>query len=674
MRKTQRKQQKGASRRRRARPKPDAVARSLPDAPNSLRAQLASVANPLELLEGLFTNSPVPYAVFTAQGQCLLTNPAYRAMFGRAPPPEYNVLQDEIAQQRGISGLIRRAFAGETVTTPTIWYDPKELTHINVTDANRVAMSCTFFPFSGPHGRVSHVAIAYKDLTGELQARESTERERDLLRAIVEQSGDGIIVSDADGVLRIFNPAAERQHGVTKQEVSAPQWGQTYGLLDMEGRPLPLPETPLFRAVNGETVRNARWLVKRPDGRIRTLEGTATPLTTLDGTPAGGMLVARDVTEQRRLEDALKANEEQFRSLADSIPHLAWMADHEGSIFWFNERWYEYTGSTLDSARSWGWRAVQDPAETARVEASFSAALRSGMPWEDEIRLRGSDGTFRWFLSRARPVRDSSGSIVRWFGTHTDTNDQRRMAAELREAVSARDEFLSVASHELKSPLTPLSLRLQALERLLDEQPESPLSNSARRYVETGRKQLKRLSELVGDLLDVSRIDAGRLKLEREPIDLSLLVREVVSRHAPEAARVGSKLELRVMDGVVATLDQMRVEQVVTNLMDNALKYGANKPVTLELGVDSGRAVLTVRDHGIGIEPGNLARIFERFERAVSERHYGGLGLGLYITRQLVEAHGGNIQVQSELGEGSTFTVAFPLEEPPTESRAGQTA
>lgn len=518
-------------------------AQAKPPLPKSLRAQLAEVADPLLFLEGLFTHSPVPYSVFTADGRCLLTNPAYRAMFGREPPPDYNVLQDEIAESQGLTGLIRRAFAGETVTTPTIWYDPKELTHINVSDANRVAISCTFFPLASPGGRVGHVAIAYKDVTGELLAQERAEHERDLLRALIEQSGDGIIVSDAAGVVRIFNPAAERQHGVVRQEVSAPDWSAAYGLLDLEGRPLPLAETPLYRAVNGEQVTNARWQVRRPDGEVRTLEGTAAPLRTSAHAPAGGVLVARDVTEQRRMED-----------------------------------------------------------------------------------------------------------------------EQRRMAAELHDAVRARDEFLSIASHELKSPLTSLSLRLQVLERQIAEAPDSPLASSARRYVETGRKQLKRLSALVGDLLDVSRIQAGRLKLEREPIDLGPLVQEVVHRHAPEAERAGSRLVPPQDAEVVGMWDRMRIEQVVTNLVDNAIKYGAGKPIMIQIEKKHRRAILTVRDQGIGIEPQNLERIFERFERAVSGRHYGGLGLGLYITRQVVEAHGGSLRVESAVGEGSTFTVELPLE------------
>jgi signal transduction histidine kinase len=179
-------------------------------------------------------------------------------------------------------------------------------------------------------------------------------------------------------------------------------------------------------------------------------------------------------------------------------------------------------------------------------------------------------------------------------------------------------------------------------------------------YITVGSRQVKRLSELVSDLLDVARIAGGRLRLVSEDMDLSTLAREIVARYESEAARVGSRLLLEAPPSVEGHWDRLRLEQVITNLVDNAIKYGAGKPVHLQLEADSDRVILRVKDEGIGIAPASLTRIFERFERAVSERHYGGLGLGLYITRTIVEAMGGSIQVESTLGAGATFTVVLP--------------
>lgn len=165
-------------------------------------------------------------------------------------------------------------------------------------------------------------------------------------------------------------------------------------------------------------------------------------------------------------------------------------------------------------------------------------------------------------------------------------------------------------------------------------------------------------------LLDVSRISAGRMKLTWEPVDFAVVVREVVSRYEDQADKQGTSLRVDAPASLVGTWDAMRLEQVVVNLLDNALKYGPGKPVRLRLVEDSGRAILTVKDEGIGIAPGAQGRIFERFMRAVSDRHYGGLGLGLYITKSCVEAMGGSIHVQSEPGQGALFTVVLPRSAP----------
>ncbi|MDY7227596.1 ATP-binding protein [Hyalangium rubrum] len=240
--------------------------------------------------------------------------------------------------------------------------------------------------------------------------------------------------------------------------------------------------------------------------------------------------------------------------------------------------------------------------------------------------------------------------------------ENARLYREAQEAIRLRDEFLSIASHELKTPLTPLSLKLQMLSREVRKQPDSPLRRSVEDYVAIGTRQVKKLSELVSDLLDVTRISGGKLRLEFEDVDLTTIVREVVGRYEPEAARLGTSLSLEAQGVVVGHWDRLRLEQVVTNLIDNALKYGAGKPVDVRLRVSEGKACLLVRDEGIGIAPEYLPRIFGRFERAVSERHYGGLGLGLYITRTIIEAMGGHIQVESQPGQGSTFTVELPLD------------
>ena len=234
--------------------------------------------------------------------------------------------------------------------------------------------------------------------------------------------------------------------------------------------------------------------------------------------------------------------------------------------------------------------------------------------------------------------------------------ENARLLAQEREAIQVRDEFLCVAAHELFTPMTSLSLSLQALKRA-GEGGAALDPAATHRMIDMAHRQGQRLTRLISTLLDVSRIETGRLALDPEEVDLSALVREVVQRFESDFERSRCAVTVRCEGPVVGRWDRSRLDQVVTNLLSNALKFGGGKPIDISLGGDGGAAWLAVRDHGIGVDPARQPYIFDRFERAVSSKHYGGLGLGLYITRRIVEAHGGSIRVDSRPGEGATFTV-----------------
>ncbi|WP_438009075.1 AAA family ATPase [Sorangium sp. So ce321] len=243
--------------------------------------------------------------------------------------------------------------------------------------------------------------------------------------------------------------------------------------------------------------------------------------------------------------------------------------------------------------------------------------------------------------------------------------DNARLYAEAQEAIQRRDEFLVVASHELKTPLTSLQMQVQAVERLLRRRSlaDVPPERIERMFHILGRQML-RLGRLVDELLDVTRLNAGRLMLARAPVDLAELAREVVERMRPQLAESCCRTQLDLEAPVVGCWDPSRVEQVVINLLSNAMKYGAGKPILVGVRRQAELALLVVRDQGIGIAEADQGRIFERFERAVSVRNFGGLGLGLYIVRSVVMSHGGSIRVESKPGAGATFVVELPLNPP----------
>jgi signal transduction histidine kinase len=243
------------------------------------------------------------------------------------------------------------------------------------------------------------------------------------------------------------------------------------------------------------------------------------------------------------------------------------------------------------------------------------------------------------------------------------TAELERSEAALRDALRIRDEFLTIASHELKTPLTALQLNLNGAARIAGQN-----GNGSSETLEKIRDRLsrtmrgaERLERLVEELLDISRITTGRLTLVRESMDLGEAVTEVVDRFREAAQRAGSQIDVRA-EPIPAESDRTRIEQIVANLVSNAVKYGNGRPIQVSLVRHHDTAVLMVRDQGIGITPDDQLRIFDRFERAVSQRHYGGFGLGLWIVRQIVDALGGDICVESTPSEGATFTVRLPLD------------
>jgi signal transduction histidine kinase len=233
-----------------------------------------------------------------------------------------------------------------------------------------------------------------------------------------------------------------------------------------------------------------------------------------------------------------------------------------------------------------------------------------------------------------------------------------------QKAIQLREDFMSIASHELKTPLTPLKMQLQLLTTFVTSGIVSAgaQGQALLKLIEASDQQIVRLSRLVEDMLDTSRISTGKLSLNREEVDLAELAHSVVERFHSLLASAKCHVQIVSHGDAHGKWDRLRIEQIINNLLSNAIKYGAGKPITITVSSQPGRAFLEVQDQGIGINRSDLGRIFERFERAVSVDRFGGLGLGLYISNQIVKAHGGTIRVESEPGKGSRFIVELPSE------------
>lgn len=396
------------------------------------------------------------------------------------------------------------------------------------------------------------------------------------------------------------------------------------------------------------------------------------------------LLRAHDRRERElELAEMKAASERRYRDLAELIPQLVWRAGLDGEITYVTRRWREYTGLDLEGRERDAWSLAVHPDDLSSLEARWRAAVMAAPParsFQAEARIRcGADGTYRWHLCLASLEVDSASLGLGWMGTFTDIDERKRAdeahaallraaesaRAEAESAIEARDQFLSIASHELRTPLAALSLQIQWLARNARGEVRQPLAPAVvRRQLELAERQVERLSTLITALVDVSRVASAQTKLDLGQIDLCRLAHELGARFRGPCEDEGCDLQTIVGQPIVAVCDAARVEQMLSSLIANALKYGAGHPITLSVTRDGGSAILSVQDRGIGIAPEHHARIFERFDRASSSISYGGLGLGLYLTRGLVTAHGGSITVRSDVGQGAEFRLTLPLSGP----------
>jgi two-component system CheB/CheR fusion protein len=368
---------------------------------------------------------------------------------------------------------------------------------------------------------------------------------------------------------------------------------------------------------------------------------------------------AADLVERALSEKVLRDSEELFRTLADNISQLAWSCNELGFGTWYNRRWYDYTGTTFQTMRGDGWKTLHHPDHLDRVVQGLRRSAEAGEPWEDTFPLRGKDGNYRWFLSRAVPIRDAAGNIVRWFGTNTDITEQRAAEEALKESDRRKDEFLATLAHELRNPLAPIRNGLQIM-RLARDDPEAV--EQARGMME---RQLGHMVRLIEDLLDVSRISQGKVELRRQRVELAAAVRGAVETSLPLVEAGGHDLRIDVPpEPIYVDGDVTRLAQVFANLLNNAAKYTERGGrISLTVRRQGGDVAVAVKDNGVGIAAPMLPRIFDLFAQADRslEKAQGGLGLGLNIVRRLVTMHGGTVEVRSDgPGTGSEFVVRLP--------------
>jgi PAS domain S-box-containing protein len=477
-------------------------------------------------------------------------------------------------------------------------------------------------------------------------------------RLLVESVQDySIFMLDREGRVQTWNAGAKRMKGYEAHEII----GQHFSVFYPEGNQI---YTELLRQadVRGRA-ENEGWRVRK-DGSRFWADVVLTALRSDDGELVGFTKVTRDLTERRAAEERLRRSEERFRLLVEAVEDYGiFMLDPDGKVASWNagaERIKQYRADEIIGQHFSRFYPEED-VRAGKCELELKTAAAVGRFEDEGWRLR-KDGSRFWANVVLTPVRDKDGVLLGFSKVTRDLTERRKLEQErlrtgqAEEAIRLRDEFLSIASHELRTPLTALQLQLLGLRTRVAGLDEKVIAR-----VDKASRSGERLADLIETLMDVTRIATGRLVLNLDTFDLEGMAREILERMRETADLVHCDLIFEGNGPLTGRWDRMRLEQVLTNLLANAVKYASGAPVELSVHLEDGTAVLEVRDHGPGIPADDVHRIFERFERAASMRNFGGMGLGLYVTRQIVEAHGGGVAARNLEDGGACFTVRLPL-------------
>jgi PAS domain S-box-containing protein len=530
-------------------------------------------------------------------------------------------------------------------------------------DGSTPWMRLTVSAVAGPEGAPDFFIAVAEDILAERDEdgarRETSER----LRAALDASATGTFRWDLRTSAVQWDGHLDRLFGFPDDDV-ARSLDAFFARIHPDDRSRVL-EHCWLRADEGDDI-DVEFRVVRADGALRWLAAKGRAIRDVDGAPAYLAGACTDVTDRRQAADALQERETRFRTLADTIPQLAWMTDASGSIYWYNKRWYEYTGTALAEMRGWGWQALLHPDHVAQVVARIRRSFDAGESWEDTFPLRGRDGQYRWFLSRALPMHGTDGRMIGWFGTNTDVTDgheaeraERAARLQAERATHLRDEVLAVVAHDLRNPVQTVAMSAESLLELpLDEVQQ-------RRQLGIIRRAARGMTQLIADLLDAARIEAGTLSVHQARVDVGLLLAESFEQFEEDARTRGVTLICEGAAGIPAVLgDRDRLAQVLSNLLGNALKFtpsGGTVHLRSRIAspTDDRWVEIEVEDSGVGIAPDHLPHIFDRFWQAVRSTR-AGAGLGLAIARGIVEAHGGQIRVESVPGQRTAFTFTLP--------------
>ncbi|WP_437717646.1 PAS domain S-box protein [Sorangium sp. So ce448] len=507
-------------------------------------------------------------------------------------------------------------------------------------------------------GRVATLLMICADVTERRATEAALRRSEERYRSVIAALDEGIVLQDASGAIQACNASAERILGLTSAEMAGresrdPRWSAVHE----DGSPFNGDLHPAIVTLRtGAPQKNVIMGVHRPEGEMAWISINSQPLLRAgEALPYAVVASFHDITERKRSEEELRRSEERFRATFNQAAVGIGQASVEGRWLRLNERFCDLVGYSHAEMTDLTFQQITYPpdlpADIENLRRILSGEVQTASQEKRYVRKGGEPV---WVKVTVSLVRHASGAPAYFIVIAEDITDRKHVE-------ETRQEFLTIASHELKTPLTPVMLRVQALLRMYRRAGgPPPTAEEVIPKLEAVEALLGRLHRLVEELLDISQITAAPMTVTPEEVDLSALLRDILHGHAALLRRAACPVTVDAPSALLGQWDPVRIEQIITNLLSNASKYGGGKPVDVALAASGDMARLTVRDRGIGIAAADHERIFRCFQRATTSRHYSGFGLGLWIVREAAEAMGGAVRVESRLGEGARFTVELP--------------
>lgn len=507
-------------------------------------------------------------------------------------------------------------------------------------------------------GRVTTLLMICADVTERRATEAALRRSEERYRSVIAALDEGIVLQDASGAIQACNASAERILGLTSAEMAGresrdPRWRAVHE----DGSAFNGDLHPAIVTLRtGAPQKNVIMGVHRPEGEMVWISINSQPLLRAsESIPYAVVTSFHDITERKRSEEELRRSEERFRATFNQAAVGIGQASIEGRWIRLNEKFCDLVGYSHAEMTNLTFQQITYPPDLPTDLENLRRIVSGEVETVSrEKRYVRKGGEPVWAKVTVSLVRHATGAPAYFVVIAEDITDRKHVE-------ETRREFLTIASHELKTPLTPVMLRVQALLRMYRRAGGPPPSaEEVIPKLEAVEALLDRLHRLVEELLDISQITAAPMTVAPREVDLSALLRDTLSGQAALLRRAACPVTVDAPSALSGHWDPVRLEQIITNLLSNASKYGGGKPVDVALEASGDMARLTVRDRGIGVAAADHERIFRCFQRATTSRHYSGFGLGLWIVREAAEAMGGAVRVESRLGEGAMFTVELP--------------